>query len=291
MGTRTFKSDEVDRLTERDRRRQEWYLNEMKKKRRAMLILGGMGIAAILVLVGIIMLLVHVFSPKDTAVIEDKLSKTKSSEISLVDNMADEKVSFGSGEEFQNSKVNTSERGLIVIDPGHGGYDSGCISSLKYEKEIDLEIAMLLSEKLKAKGFSVYMTRIDDSFVGINDRAILANECEGALALISIHQNSSENSSDEGVEAWTSNDATNEQLAELIALEVSEKTGAINGGVVTKDNLVICSKAEMPAVIVECGYLSNKREAQNLCEPTYQEKIATGLANAVDGFLPEKTAK
>jgi len=176
-------------------------------------------------------------------------------------------------------------RGLIVIDPGHGGYDSGCISATKYEKEIDLEIALLLSDKLKKKGFNVYMTRTDDSFVGINDRAILANECEGALALVSIHQNSSEESSDEGVEVWTSENEQNEQLAQLMVDEVSAATGAINGGVKVQDNLVICSKAEMTAVIVECGYLSNKREAQNLSDSAYQEKIANGIAAAIDNFI------
>ncbi len=289
MGTRTYKSDEFDRYSEREARRREWYRNEMKKKRQALMIIVGMGVAALAVLIGIIVLIVKLVSPADTSIIENKLSQTPSSDISLVDNSGDDVAAFGNGETSNvNSLSSASERGLIVIDPGHGGYDSGCISSTKYEKEIDLDIALLLSDKLKAMGFGVYMTRTDDSFVRISDRAVLANECEGALALISIHQNSSEKSSDEGVEVWTSEDDTNKKLAKLIVDAVSDNTGAINGGVEVRDNLVICSKAEMPSVIVECGYLSNKREAQNLCDTSYQGKIATAIAKAVDTFLPQK---
>ncbi len=287
MGTRTYKSDEFDRFSEREARKREWYEREMKKKRQALAILIGMGLAAIAVLVLIIVLLVKLFSPKDTAEVENNLSKTPSGEISLVDNQTDDAIyNAGSG---SGTFVNSSERGLIVIDAGHGGYDSGCISATKYEKDIDLDIALKLSERLKEKGFGVYMTRSDDSFVGINDRADLANKCEGALALISIHQNSSDKTSDEGVEVWTSKNDENEQLAQLIVDEVSGRTGAINGGVKTKDNLVICSKAEMPAVVVECGYLSNKREAQNLSDEAYQEKIATAIVSAVDTFIPPKS--
>lgn len=290
MGTRTYKSDEFDRFSEREARRREWYRREMMKKRKALAILCGMGIIAIAVIALAVWGLVAIFSPADTAKTEDNLSKTPSNEISLVDNSTDDTVAFGSDEK-KGSVINTpaSERGLIVIDPGHGGYDSGIVSSQKYEKEIDFEVAKLLSEKLKDKGFGVYMTRTDDSFVGINERALLANEQEGALALISIHMNSSDKASDEGVEVMTTEDDDNTQLAQLIADEISDTTGAINGGVKIRDNLVICSKAEMPAVIVDCGYLSNKREAQNLCDPSYQEKIASAIAAAVDMYIPEKT--
>ena len=86
MGTRTYKSDEFDRFSEREARKREWYEREMKKKRQALAILIGMGLAAIAVLVVIIVLLVKLFSPKDTAEVENNLSNTPSGEISLVDN-------------------------------------------------------------------------------------------------------------------------------------------------------------------------------------------------------------
>jgi len=286
MGSRTYKSDEFDRFSERERRRREWYRREMQKKRKALAILISMGIGAILIFTLLIVVLVKIFSPADTEEVENKLLNTPSSELSLVNNGSDGDFDDLNNGSYGNDDASVNlNRGLIVIDPGHGGYDSGCISATKYEKEIDLEIALLLSDKLKKKGFNVYMTRTDDSFVGINDRAILANECEGALALVSIHQNSSEESSDEGVEVWTSENEQNEQLAQLMVDEVSAATGAINGGVKVQDNLVICSKAEMTAVIVECGYLSNKREAQNLSDSAYQEKIANGIAAAIDNFI------
>ena len=286
MGTRTYKSDEFDRFSEREARKREWYRAQIKKKRQAMAILAGMGLGALIVVTVIILLLVKLFSPKDTAETEKTLSNTPSSEISLVDNSSDDPYVSGTGNGSLSGDASySSERGIVVIDAGHGGYDSGCISSTKYEKEIDLDIALLLSEKLKAKGFGVYMTRSDDSFIGINDRAELANECDGAVALISIHQNSSDAASDEGVEVWTCSDEKNEQLAQLVVDEVALTTGAINGGVKTLDNLVICSKAEMPAVIVQCGYLSNRRESQNLIDESYQDRIASAIAVAVDTYI------
>ncbi|MCR5369039.1 N-acetylmuramoyl-L-alanine amidase [Eubacterium sp.] len=289
MGTRTYKSDEFDRYSEREARKREWYRREMQKKRQALAILIGMGLAAIAVIAVIVIVFINLFSPKDTAEVENNLKNTPSSEISLVDNSSEDDFLPGSGSEGANGVINNnSQRGVIVIDPGHGGYDSGSVSALKYEKQIDLEIALLLSDKLKDKGFGVYLTRSDDNFVRIIERAELANQCEGAVALISIHQNSSDKDSDEGVEVWTSENEKNEQLAQLIVDEVSVVTGSINGGVKLQDNQVICNNAEMPAVIVQCGYLTNKRESKNLCDTVYQEKVASAIADAVDAFVPAK---
>ena len=289
MGTRTYKSDEFDRFTAREKRREEWLRQKRYERRRAIAILSAFGVVALAVVVLLVWLIAQAVSDPDTAAKEKSLSEKESGEISLVDNTSDEALSFGTDEHGGTTLINkVSERGLIVIDPGHGGYDSGILSAQKYEKDVDLEIAVLLSEKLKDKGFSVYMTRNDDSFVGANDRADLANSQEGALALISIHMNSSDKDSDEGVEVFTTKNEANEQLAQLIVDEISENTGAINGGVKISDNLVICSKAEMPAVVVECGYLTNKREARNLWDASYQNKIANAVVNAVNSFLPEK---
>ncbi|MCR5432700.1 MAG: N-acetylmuramoyl-L-alanine amidase [Lachnospiraceae bacterium] len=288
MGKRTYKSDEFERYSERERRKQEWIRKKNKERLRNLTIIFGGGFVLIAVVALIIGLIVSALIPDDTAEIEDNLSKTTSDQISLVDNTSDNTLDFGSDEKTVKSPVFVSNRGVIVIDPGHGGYDSGILSSKKYEKQVDLEIAMLLSEDLKDKGFDVFLTRTDDNFLGVNDRVDLANEQEEALALISIHQNFSDKDSDEGVEVHTVQNEKNEQLAQLIVDEVAENTGAINGGVKLSDNLVICSKVDMPAVVVECGYLTNKREAQNLWEESYQKKIASAIASAVDTFVPVK---
>jgi len=286
MGTRTYRSDEFDKFSEREERKRQWRAEMIKRQRKAWCLVIGACLAALLLLIGIIAFIVSLVSGPDTAESENELANTPS-QISLVDNNSKEKVSFSDDDKDSgtDSFAAPGYKGLIVIDPGHGGYDSGCLSSTRYEKDLDLEIALLVSQSLKDSGYDVYLTREDDSFVGINDRADLANACEDAIALISIHQNSSDTSTDEGVEVWTDSDEKSGQLAQLIVDEVAAQTNAVNGGVKLKNNLVICEKAQMPAVILVCGYLSNRSEANKLDQTNYQEKIAAAVTTAVNGFF------
>ena len=176
---------------------------------------------------------------------------------------------------------------LIVVDAGHGGMDCGAIGiDGVYEKTINLSIARFVRDRLLEKGFTVYMSRNDDTFVGLNERANKANSL-GADAFVSIHLNSyTEAESVSGIEAWTYKDRTGcPEFADCLAGYVSEATGARNRGVSYAKNLVVTSKTNMPSVIIECGYISNRDEASKLQTEDYQKSIARAVADAVEEFI------
>lgn len=291
MGNKIYRSDEFDRYVSKEQFRSEYLAAIQRKKRKAMLILGGLALGAIIILSLIIAGIVMLFSGDDTSAIEDNLVKdtkvadTVPTSETAKYNFEDESVN---SPDLSAALSYTGGKGLIVIDPGHGGYDSGCISSKAYEKEIDLEISLLLEKKLKEAGYEVFLTRTEDVFVGINDRADIANGLDNALLMVGIHLNSSESAGDSGVEVWTCNKEGNDKLADILAQSVSATTGSSNRGVQFRDNLVVCSKAKMPSVVLECGFLSNADEADKLLTEDYQEKIAEGVVDAVDSFLNNK---
>ena len=182
----------------------------------------------------------------------------------------------------------TGERhlGLIAIDAGHGGMDSGTYNGDVLEKNINLAIALKLRDELKSRGYSVYMTREDDTYVGLQKRAEIVNAQDGVLAFVSVHQNAvdSDKSKIYGVEAWTYKRDGCGELAQMVVDHVCEVTGAKNRGASFKTNLVVTSKTTMPAVLVECGFLSNDEECAKLNSEDYQKLIARGIADAVDEF-------
>ncbi len=176
--------------------------------------------------------------------------------------------------------------GLIAIDAGHGGMDSGTYNGDVLEKNINLAIALALRDELKSRGYSVYMTREDDTYVGLQKRAEIVNAQDGVLAFVSVHQNAVDSDKNKiyGVETWTYKRDGCGELAQMVVDHVCEVTGAKNRGAAFKTNLVVTSKTTMPAVLVECGFLSNDEECAKLNSEDYQKLIARGIADAIDEF-------
>lgn len=181
---------------------------------------------------------------------------------------------------------------IIVIDPGHGGKDPGTIGiNNSLEKDINLDISKKLYKKLKGKGYEVIITRDKDEYIDNIQRAKLANK-EKAKIFVSIHCNSAKNnSSANGIQVlyYPSNKATNNELfAQTVLDEVLRNTGANNKGIVERKDLIVLNQTNMPAIVVECGFLSNEDEANLLGTHRYQRKIVNGivkgLENYIDGF-------
>ena len=177
--------------------------------------------------------------------------------------------------------------GLIVIDAGHGGMDSGTFNGDILEKNINLEIALKVNEELISRGYTVFMTRSDDTYVGLQKRADLANAQENVLAMVSIHQNAVDSQKDQcyGVEAWTYDREGCGEFAQYLVDEICEATGAKNRGYAFKKNLVVTSKTTMPSVLIECGFISNDEECTKLASDDYQQLIACAIADATDRFI------
>ena len=180
-------------------------------------------------------------------------------------------------------------KGLVIVDAGHGGYDGGAEANGVLEKDLNLEISYKLKDELVLRGYTVYLTRPEDEFVGLNERASLANRQDDPVCLISIHQNSldEEEGSASGLESWTYNREGCIELGDAVAEAVSKKTGTRNRGTRTRTNLVVTSKTTMPAIIFECGYVTDAEEAKKLADDKYQELIVEGIVDGIDQFVKD----
>lgn len=175
---------------------------------------------------------------------------------------------------------------LIVVDAGHGGMDSGAVGDNElYEKNITLQISLFIREELIKRNYSVYMSRIDDVFVGLHERADKANEL-GADAFVSIHLNAYNGKETvSGVEALYYDRPGCAEYAQIFAEHVSEATGFRNRGTVARQKLVVTYATKMPSTIIECGYITNKEEAEALSTAEVQQKIAVAVADSLDEYF------
>ncbi len=201
-----------------------------------------------------------------------------------------EKVNFTENNDIEENKTETIttpvKKGLVIVDAGHGGMDSGTFSGDVLEKDLNLSIAFWVKEELENKGYDVYMTRTGDDFVGLQERANIANSLESPKCLVSVHQNFCDDAVEpSGVESWTYDRSGCEELGNALTAAAAETTGARNRGTQFRTNLVVTSKTTMPAVIFECGYLSNPDETAKLTTEEYQVLMARGIANGVEKFI------
>ncbi|AQQ71912.1 N-acetylmuramoyl-L-alanine amidase LytC precursor [Limihaloglobus sulfuriphilus] len=194
---------------------------------------------------------------------------------------------------YQSPKTYTppASRGLqgktIVIDPGHGGKDPGAGSvgfSPKCEKELNIAIAQKLASELKSKGARVIMTRNNDVFLELDDRASFADRY-GADLLVSIHCDAHNRSDVDGATVYIARNprTKSRQVAESIRKSL-ESSGIYTRGVRNADFRVLV-KHSKPSVLIESGYLTNKTDAGRLNNNWYQGKLAKALAQGIENGL------
>ena len=169
-----------------------------------------------------------------------------------------------------------------MLDFGHGGHDSGAVARTgEQEKNLVLQIGQLLVLKLKRCGIDVHTTRNNDSFVSLSDRAKKANQL-GVNAFISLHCNSSDNSSAQGVETF----AYKEQYANLATKVqnaiINSKNYTKNRGVKTA-NFAVLRETSMSACLVELAFISNDTDLNIL--RTKQDELATAVAKGICDYL------
>ena len=181
----------------------------------------------------------------------------------------------------------------IAIDAGHGGHDLGSTRDGKYEKDINLAIAIEVERILSELGYETFMIRGDDTFYELEDRPKLAVE-NGADLFVSVHQNALDNDTTTGgTEVWynENNNDENASLANTIVNAVTKRTGAKNRGVKVGNSLVVLKTLEIPACLVECGFISSVDERANLTDPDYQKKLAQGIVDGIQSYLPLPNAE
>jgi N-acetylmuramoyl-L-alanine amidase len=177
---------------------------------------------------------------------------------------------------------------IIVIDAGHGGKDPGAISPNGfYEKTVNLDVALALTELLKKEGFRVIMTRSTDVFIELEERANIGSRNKAVL-FISVHADSCATSSINGFSVYVSRqpDWQSMKLADSISSQMT-KTGIQNRGRKEADFKVL-KLSKCPAVLIEMGYLSNYWEANQLKDKDRQQKIATAITGGIINYFGGK---
>jgi N-acetylmuramoyl-L-alanine amidase len=190
------------------------------------------------------------------------------------------------------------EKKVILLDAGHGGIDPGKISVTgTNEKEINLNIALKVRERLEKAGYEVIMTReTDDGLYQESDsnkkvadmkqRCLLAEE-NNVDILVSIHQNSYQSEGVKGAQVfYYSHSTEGKKLAECIQEKFKEYVDKDNGRMAKdNDSYYILLNVKCPAIIAECGFLSNYEEAELLETEKYQEKVADAVAAGVQAYF------
>lgn len=172
----------------------------------------------------------------------------------------------------------------IVIDAGHGGYDSGAvgIGSKILEKVYTLKVADQLAEKLKSNGAKVILTRDDDSYITLSQRVSLSHTYN-ADAFLSLHFDSSKYTSATGTSVFYYS-GTDSRLANKVLPELVSKTGQRNRG--TKfGNYQVLRTNSQPSILIELGFLSNYWEEAMITSSRYQSNATTGITNGLIAYF------
>ena len=169
----------------------------------------------------------------------------------------------------------------VVIDAGHGGKDGGAVWNGLLERNLTLDVAKRLDAVLRAKGLRTVMTRKTNSTVELATRAAIANRTRSSV-FVSIHFNACRDRSASGIETHYRS-SRGRSLAGFIQRSLDRSVTGANRGVGYADYKVL-RETKMPAVLVECGFISNKKEAKLCASPAHRQKlaeaIAAGLLNA-----------
>ena len=224
-----------------------------------------------------------------------------------------------------NAELNLfkGEKKIIVLDPGHGGHDKGARGAARgadgaFEKTITLSFARMIATELGSE-YRAPLTRTDDYLLGIQDRTAVANHMEADL-FVSIHAGGSFLHKASGITIYyfkemlgsdiifnsatsktynSDNDRTtwdniqkrhitkSRALAQLMQTQINDRIKYMETRIEGAP-LVVLSGADMPAILIEIGYISNPGEEKKLCDTRILSEFAKAISKAIDNFLSEK---
>lgn len=200
------------------------------------------------------------------------------------------------------------EKRIILIDPGHGGFDGGASSKGgTQEKDLNLQISLKLKSGLEAQGYKVIMTRDKDEALydagtkkGHKKESDLTNrnklkKSSGCDMFISIHMNWFPQSKYYGAQIWYAKDDNSKKLADILQTNLKTDLDPDNAREekLSTQYKILKGNDSIPSVIVECGFISNYEEEQKLKNETYQKKLADSIVKSVKNYykmqkLPER---
>ena len=192
---------------------------------------------------------------------------------------------------------------VVVLDPGHGGQDSGAMVAGLLEKDLTLEIAQRIDRLLQTRGLATVLTRVGDSYVSLADRASLTNRVADCV-LVSIHFNEGNKPVSSGVETYYADhqiisgspifswlpflqkiaagspNTESQSLAGFIQTSLVQRTNSVDRGTKAEQFFVI-TNVRHPAVLVEAGFLTNKEDVARLSSEEYREQIAAAISEGI----------
>ncbi len=207
--------------------------------------------------------------------------------------------------EAGQTSTSLNGRPVIIIDAGHGGFDGGAVATDgTSEKNINLNIALSVAEMLKLQGYDVVMTRTTDSGTedntdssissrkvsDLHNRLKMINSYPDAI-FVSVHLNKFTTSSARGAQVFYSkNHGDSSLLGQSIQQSIVSNIQPENDRVIKQStkSTYLLHNAQIPAVIVECGFLSNPKELELLKSETYQTQLAFCIFCGINDYLNEK---
>ncbi|MDD5349300.1 MAG: N-acetylmuramoyl-L-alanine amidase [Chthoniobacteraceae bacterium] len=167
----------------------------------------------------------------------------------------------------------------VVIDAGHGGHDrGGTPGNYACEKTLALDVAQRLCAILQQNDVKTVMTRCDDTFIPLGERVSIANAHRDAL-FVSIHFNSAVRRGADGFETYYFNGKAAGVAARVQANLTALHSGENRG--VKRRPYYVLRKTRIPAILAECGFLTNREDAARCNQPAYRQKLAQAIASAV----------
>ena len=193
---------------------------------------------------------------------------------------------------FSKEKKNVLEGKVIIIDPGHGGKDAGTSYEDVMEKDVNLDISLLLKNKLEKLGVIVLMTRDGDydlSSPGIDrrkksdfdNRINLINNSSADLYL-SIHINYLDDKKVYGAQTFYT--SGNEDLANLVQKEFGIMLNSPLDSKKLDNSIYMYKKLNIPGVLIECGFISNDKDRKRILSNDYSEKLSNAIINAIVNY-------
>ncbi len=201
--------------------------------------------------------------------------------------------------DYEAEPISVLNEKIVLIDPGHGGFDAGASGNGLYEKDVNLSVALLLRDKVNEKGGVAVLTRDTDVSTAnesdkgskkasdLKRRKAMVSE-KGADIMVSIHMNKFEQAKYWGVQVfYGENSPESKVLGETIQETVKEFLNDGNKRVAKESNgkIFLLKNVEKPTVIVECGFLSNTDEARKLSDESYQKMLAEGICLGIERFF------
>ncbi len=183
-----------------------------------------------------------------------------------------------------SEQVDVEPLATVILDPGHGGSDGGAVAEFEgsevVEKDIDVTVTEMVKALLERENIEVLLTRDEDVDMDLKERTKFANAA-GADLFVSLHCNTSEDVSASGLECYYEKQGEKGKDLAANIMEAAANTGKIETRELRTEMMYVVRFTDMPATLVEMGFMTNGEELEKLCRTSYQQILADAIAEGI----------